>query len=139
MKTLKMNWIVLAGVAAAALIATATAPAQTAPVLAIAQAATSQISITVTNAVLTDSYEMWWTPVLNDPAGHPWTLAVPGGIGQANFLINKSQFSAVSNVFFVGILDTNVPPLWENATPSNPGTNLLKITIASPANGSSLN
>jgi hypothetical protein len=112
--------------------------AQTAPVLVIAAAPTNQISISVTNAILTDSYEVWWTPVLGDTTGHPWTLAAPGSIGQTNFLLNKSQFSAVSNVFFMGLLDTNTPPLWENANPSNHGTNILKITIASPANGALL-
>jgi hypothetical protein len=109
--------------------------AQTTPGLAIARNGTNGLSITVTNAVLTDSYELWWTPNLGDAVDYPWTLAAPGAIGQTNFLFANWGYPAV---FFRGVLDTNNPPLWENASPNSPGTNLLKITIASPANGALL-
>lgn len=109
--------------------------AQSAPGFSIAKTGTNQISITITNGISTDSYELWWTPSLGDPVDFPWTMAAVGNIGQTNFLLANSGYPAV---FFRGLLDTNVPPLWENANPNNPGTNILKITIAGPANGALL-
>ena len=109
---------------------------QAVPVLTIAPSGTNGLSITITNAVPTYSYELWWTPVLNDPVHYPWAAAAVGNIGQTNFLFGKLNYPAV---FYRGLLDTNAVPLWENANPSNPGTNILKVTIASPANGSNLN
>ena len=109
--------------------------AQTAPGLKIFPVATNQISVTITNAIPAYNYELWWTPVLGNTVDYPWTMAPPGSPGQTNYLLKNTEFSTV---FFRGVLDTNNPPLWENANPSNPGTNLLNVTIASPANGAVL-
>jgi len=140
MKIFMGNQKFMAGALAGGLLA-ATAgvglvSAQTAPGLAIVQMATNQISVTVTNGISTDSYELWWTPSIGDTADYPWTTAAVGAIGQTNFILPNWEYSTV---FFRGLLDTNAIPLWEAANPNNPGTNILKITIASPANGSSLN
>ena len=104
------------------------------PGLAIAPVATNQFSVTFTNAVSGYNYELWWVPVLGSP-NYLWAMEPPGSPGQTNFILANSGYPAV---FFRGVLDTNNPPLWENATPNSPGTNLLKVTIASPANGSVL-
>lgn len=109
---------------------------QTAPGLAIAPTGTNQLSITITNAISTDSYELWWTPVLSDPVDFPWTVAAVGNIGQTNFFLSNWGYPTV---FFRGLLDTNAVPLWESANPNNPASGILKIIIASPANGSTLN
>jgi hypothetical protein len=116
------------------LFLSAKALSQTAPGLAIAAAGTNGFSVTFTNALPGFNYEVWWIPVLGDP-DYLWTMTPPGSPGQTNFLVANSGYPAV---FFRGALDTNNPPLWENANPNNPGTNLLKITIASPANGAVL-
>ena len=109
---------------------------QAVPVLTIAPTGTNGLSITITNAVPTYSYELWWTPVLGDPVDYPWTAAAVGNIGQTNFILSNWTYPAA---FFRGLLDTNAVPLWEAANPSNPTNGILKITIASPANGSTLN
>jgi len=139
MKTLNKNWLALTSIFVSSLIIVVTALtalSQTAPVLTIAPAGTNGIVITVTNAILADSYEVWWTPALGNTAEYPWTLAVPGNVGQTNFLLANWEYPTV---FFRGLLDTNAVPLWESANPANPTSGILHVTIASPANGSSLN
>ncbi len=138
MKKIRKHLSALVGVggtSAAVIAITFTALSQTVPVLTMAPLGTNQFSITITNAVPTYSYELWWTPVLNDPVDYPWTAAAVGNVGQTNFILSNWTYPAA---FFRGLLDTNAIPLWEAANPSNP-TNILKITIASPANGSTLN
>jgi hypothetical protein len=71
---------------------------------------------------------------LGDLTDFPWTAAAIGTVGQTNFLLPNWQYPAV---FFRGILNTNTVPLWEAADPNNP-TSVLRITIASPANGAVL-
>jgi hypothetical protein len=139
MKTMNKTWLALASICVSSLIIVVTALtalSQTAPVLTIAPSGTNGISITVSNAIPADSYEVWWTPVLGNTASYPWTLAAPGTIGETNFLLPNWEYPTV---FFRGLLDTNAVPLWESANPGNPASPILNVTIASPANGSSLN
>ncbi len=110
--------------------------AQTAPVLTITSLATNQISIAITNAIPADSYEVWWTPELGNTAAYPGSAAAGGNIGQSNFILNMN---GLQTGFFYGLLDTNAVPLWEEADPGTPGSPILKVTIVSPANGSTLN
>ena len=126
--------MLLAGIILAVTAGIQVGRAQSAPMLTVKPAATNQISITVTNAVPATSYELWWTPNLGDGTDYPWTAAAVGTIGQTNFILPNWEYPSV---FFRGLLDTNVVPLWEAANPSN-ATNILKITIASPANGAML-
>ena len=78
MKKIRKHLSALVGVggtSAAVIAITFTALSQTVPVLTMAPLGTNQFSITITNAVPTYSYELWWTPVLNDPVDYPWTAA----------------------------------------------------------------
>lgn len=104
----------------------------TPPVLTIAPTGTNQLLITITNGVDTGNYELWWTPVLADPA-YPWTAAVIGNQGQTNFTVNIGPYSSG---FFRVVVDTNTIPLWEAADPNNPSAGILTVFIDSPANGS---
>jgi hypothetical protein len=66
---------------------------------------------------------------------YPWTFAAIGVPGGTNFLLDTEGYPTA---FFRAILDTNAIPLWELANPANPASGILKVTIASPANGSVL-
>ena len=138
MKTPNKLRLTLSGILGVYAVATTalTVWSQTAPFLEITPAGSNQFSVTITNGISTDSYELWWTPVLGNTTQYPWSAASVGNIGQTNFVIGKLNYPAV---FYRVLLDTNAVPLWENANPGNPGTNILKVTIASPANGSNLN
>ncbi len=113
-----------------------TAWTQTAPFLTITSLGTNQVSLTITNAISADSYEVWWTPEIGNTAAYPWSAAAVGNIGQSNFVLNMN---GLQTGFFYGLLDTNAVPLWEEASPGTPGSSILKVTITSPANGSTLN
>ena len=109
--------------------------AQTAPVLTVAPTGTNQLLITITNGVSTGNYELYWTPVLANPA-YPWTAAVIGYQGQTNFTVDAATFPTG---FYRVVVDTNAIPLWEAADPNNPGAGILTITIDSPTNNAVLN
>lgn len=135
MKTLGKHWLTLLGIfgTGLALAATAlTAWSQTTPVLAIAPTGTNQLSITITNNVGLTTYDLQWTPVLANPQ-YQWTWAAPGTVGQTNYLVNMN--GASDTAFFRTILDTNNPPLWEAANPTNQSLGILGVTIDSPVNG----
>jgi hypothetical protein len=138
MKTTRNPWIITVEMVGCGLVILATmftAPSQTVPGLTIAPAATNQIAITITNGISTGSYELWWTPVLDNPVDFPWTMAAAGNPGQTNFSLANWGYPAV---FFRGLLDTNAVPLWEEANPDKPGSKVLSITIANPTNGAVL-
>jgi|ERR1700677_3015748 len=137
MKTIKRSWVTLIGIYAGGLIVVATALtalSQTAPVLTIASLGTNQFSITITNGVSTNDYDLLWTPVLANP-DYPWTYAAVGTTGQTNFMLNMGEYKTG---FFQALLDDNSIPLWEAADPNNPGAGILTVFIDSPANGSTL-
>lgn len=139
MKSSEVNWRTHAGIFAGIFLAGSivlTALSQTAPVLTITSLGTNEFSLTITNAIPADSYEVWWTPVLGDAAAYPWSAAAVGNIGQSNFVLNMNE---LQTGFFYGLLDTNAVPLWEEADPGTPGSPILQVTIISPANGSTLN
>jgi hypothetical protein len=134
MKTIKTYWVALFEIFGVGLVVVATALtawSQTAPVLTITQLGTNQFSITITNNIGTDTYDLLWTPVLASP-DYPWTWAVVGTSGQTNFLVDMGIYQTG---FFRTLLDTNSIPLWEAADPNNPGAGILTVTIDSPTNG----
>lgn len=137
MKNIKQHWLTLIGVGGSGLLMLAAAFAalsQTAPILAIAPSGTNQISVTITNNIGGVDYDLQWTPVLENP-NFPWSFAAIGVPGGTNFLLDAEGYPAI---FFRAILDTNAVPLWEAANPNNPSSAILKVTIASPGNGSNL-
>lgn len=137
MKTIKRHWLTLIGICSGGLIVAAaalTALSQTAPVLTIASLGTNQYSITITNGVSTNDYDLLWTPMLANP-DYPWMYAALGTTGQTNFMLNMGDYQSG---FFQALLDTNSIPLWEAADPNNPGAGILTVFIDSPTNGSNL-
>jgi hypothetical protein len=105
------------------------------PYLTIAPTGTNQLLITVINNGSPVNYELWWTPVLADPA-YPWTAVAVGATGQTNFTVNIGSYPTG---FYRAIWDTNGLPMWEAADPNNPGAGILAVFIDSPANGMTLN
>ena len=137
MKNIRRHWLTLIGICGGGLILVATALtalSQTAPVLTIASLGTNQFSITITNGVSTNNYDLIWTPVLANP-DYPWTYAAVGTTGQTNFMLNMGEYQTG---FCQALLDTNSIPLWEAADPNNPGAGILTVFIDTPTNGSTL-
>jgi hypothetical protein len=105
------------------------------PFLIIGPTGTNQLLITVLNDASPANYELWWTPVLADPA-YPWTVVAAGTTGQTNFTVNIGPYFTG---FYRAIWDTNSVPLWELADPNNTNSGVLNVWIDSPANGTTLN
>ena len=108
---------------------------QNAPVLTVAPTGTNQILISITNGVSTASYELWWTPMLANPA-YPWTTAAVGTTGQTNFTLSTAIYPAG---FYEVVQDTNSIPLWQGADPHNQAAGILNVWIDNPTNGMTLN
>lgn len=104
------------------------------PYLTITRTNASQLLITVFNDVGPANYQLWWTPVLSDPA-YPWTAIELGTTGQTNFIVNMAVYPTG---FYRAVWDTNSVPLWQAADPNNPGAGILAVFIDSPANGSTI-
>lgn len=137
MKTIRRNWITLAGICGGGLIiviTALTALSQTAPFLTIAPTGTNQLSVTIINGVSATDYDLQWTPVLGNP-DYPWTFAGIGTPGQTNFTVSMALYQTG---FYRAVIDTNSVPLWEAADPNNPGAGILAVFIDSPANGTVL-
>jgi hypothetical protein len=137
MKTIKTYWVALIGIFGTGLVVVTTALtawSQTAPFLTIAPLGTNQYSITITNDIGTDTYDLLWTPVLASP-DYPWTWAVIGTPGQTNYLLDMGVYQTG---FFRALLDTNSIPIWKLADPNNPGLGILAVFIDSPADGTVL-
>jgi hypothetical protein len=103
--------------------------------LTIAPGGTNQLVVTVINDGDPVNYELWWTPVLANPA-YPWKILAVGATGQTNFTVDASVYPTG---FYQAIWDTNGIPIWEEADPNNPGAGILTITIDSPTNNAVLN
>lgn len=104
------------------------------PYLTIAATNTGQYLLTVMNSTNTGNYELWWTPVLANPA-YPWTTLVVGTNGQTNFIVSAATYP---NGFYQAVWEDAGIPLWEAADPNNPGAGILAVFIDSPANGALL-
>jgi len=104
------------------------------PYLTIAPTGTNQVLITIVNPTSPENYELWWTPVLANPA-YPWTAVAVGTTGQTNFTVNMGPYYTG---FYRALQDTNSIPLWEAADPNNQATGVLNVWIDSPANGAVL-
>jgi hypothetical protein len=118
----------------------ATAWAQTAPVLKIKPVGTNQISITITNNIGTNDYDLKWIPFLVDAnlanPNNLWGYAAIGVPGGTNFLLDAPGYESA---FFMAELDTNTPPLWQAADPNNPTNGaVLQVFINNPTNGANI-
>jgi hypothetical protein len=105
------------------------------PVLSVTPTGTNQFLITITNAVGSAAYDIYKTPMLNDP-GYPWSLSVTGSLGQSNFTVSAGL---EPNVFFRAIVgsdwDGDSVPNWMDANANDPTVGALTVTINSPTNG----
>jgi hypothetical protein len=99
------------------------------PVLEITPLGTNEFSISFTNNIGTQTYDILSTPVLADP-DYPWQWAAVGSPGQTNFLVTGIYETG----FYQAILDTNAVPLWEAANPTNASLGILNVLIDSPTN-----
>lgn len=137
--TLWLAAVCLAGLVSAAALWTALAEDQipTIEKPTISKSGTNFV-VGITNGTNTAYYEVYHTPVLEDPA-YPWTLLVVGAQGQTNF-----TFAPGANphaFFFVGVgndWDGDGTPNSQDANPSSTNIGTLAITIDSPTNGASL-
>lgn len=129
---------------ALALIYATSSRGQSAPALTIALVPTNQVSLTVTNALPTAVYEIYFTEFLDNNAlvftNGSWLLVASGSTGQSNFNFTLGDtdtgfFRAVNGNDF----DNDGIPNYEDARPFDPGVGIMTITIETPANGSLVN
>jgi hypothetical protein len=110
------------------------------PVLKITPTNSStQILISITNAVASTNYSIYRTPILGD-TNFPWTMVIIGSIGQSNF---TADVGVDTTGFFratIGVdVDGDLVPDWMDADSNDPTLGILSITIDSPTNGATLN
>jgi hypothetical protein len=109
------------------------------PGLTITQVSGTEFSVKITNGVSYANYELYRTPVLDNPA-FPWTLHIIGTLGQTNFTVAMGPASEGYLLASVGLdWDGDGIENWQDAQPSSTNAGLLSITITSPANGSTIN
>jgi len=108
------------------------------PVLKIAPTNSTQVLISITNAVASTNYEIYRTPILND-TNFPWELHIVGSVGQSNF-------TADVGIDWMGFFKAGIGSDWDldwvpnsqDANPTDAAIGILTITIDSPTNGSVL-
>lgn len=144
MKALKRHWNAVAGMLGAGtaiVIATLTVLADVPqPVLTIAPAGAGQYLVTITNGVTNVNYEIYRTPVLNDPVNYPFALHIIGTMGQTNFTIS---LGTEPTGFILGAIgsdfDNDGIENYRDGNPNDPNIGALSLTIESPLNGTTLN
>jgi len=112
--------------------------AQVAPGLTISQLTTNQLQIVITNGSSLVNYEIYRTPLLDDPF-YPWTLHLIGMQGQTNFTIDMGI--ETFGFFEAGVgsdWDQDGIPNYLDAQPSSTNAGILTITIESPLNGANV-
>jgi hypothetical protein len=123
------------GVCIAIASALATVPQ---PGLTISTPATNQFSIVITNGVSITNYTLFWSESLND-VNYPWRVISVGGLGQTNFSVNAEGFPIGYFEILVGSdRDTDGIPDSVDADPNDAAVGALSLTIAYPANGSTI-
>lgn len=108
------------------------------PGLVVAQTASNQVTITITNGVSFANYEIYRRPILNDP-GYPFSLHLVGGQGVTNFTANFG-------IDIMGYFRAAVGSDWDqdgfsnsiDGNPSDTNVGPLRITIDNPTDGSNL-
>jgi hypothetical protein len=108
-----------------------------APALSISLTASNQVTLTITNGIGTNVYEIYYTEFLT--TNSEWTLLSTGSQGQTNFLANIDEtetgyFKAVNGNDWDS---DGIPNAWD-ARPNDPGIGLLTVAIEAPANGANV-
>lgn len=106
------------------------------PGLSLIPTGTNQFLITITNAVGSVAYDIYRTPILNNP-GYPLSLCITGALGQSNFSVTMGPEPEGFFRASVGSdSDGDGIPNWMDANPNDPTVNApLTLIINSPANG----
>lgn len=130
-----MQILVLCSILGCALFVwTEAAKSDDAPGLSIQLLSSNQLQLTVTNGVVTNSYEIYRRPIWDSV--YPWTLHLLGTNGQTNFL---TAMGVESIGFFQARsgndTDGDGVPNSQDGDPRDPALGILTITIDSPANG----
>src|SRR6266478_8063350 len=96
----------------------------TPPALSIASTGTNQVTLTVTNGLATNLYEIWWTEFLTGDlslTNGDWITVYSGTTGQTNFVLDLGD---TDTGFFRAIngndADNDGVPDWEDARPFDP-------------------
>jgi hypothetical protein len=113
------------------------------PALSIFLSASNQVSLTVTNGVNTNIYEIYFSEFLSTnsifDANSGWTFWASGATGQTNFIATTDE----TETGFFRALNGND---WDNdgiinsqdARPNDPTIGILTVTIESPTNNSTV-
>lgn len=108
------------------------------PEIAVAITNSTQVAVTITNAVSYANYELYHRTLL-DPA-YPWALFSVGSLGQSNFVADMG----IENIGFYQVAvgsdwDGDGIPNSQDGDPSNASVGRLTITIDSPLTGTVFN
>lgn len=114
------------------------------PALRIVATGTNEVTLTVTNPAPNTVYEIWWTEFLDADAmsltNGGWQPIGSGTNGQTVFPVigledyNTGFFRAINMLD----LDNDGVPNYQDARPFDSSVGILRVTIESPANGSSV-
>jgi hypothetical protein len=116
---------------------------QTAPAIAIVTSGTNEVTLTVTNGFPTNIYEIYWTEFLDTSSANftngDWLLVYSGTVGQTNFVLDLGD---TDTGFFRGLngndFDNDGVLNSQDARPFDGSIGLMRVTIESPANGSTV-
>ena len=142
MKSVGARWwwsgVTVLGMGAAfGLVELARVESRAAPGLSIAQTGSNTFQLSLSNAVVGETYVVYRRQGL-EPA-YPWQFHLLGSPSQTVFTVEKgieeiSFFQTISGTNW----DGDAAPNWEDANPLNPSVGRLTVTIDSPLNGSTV-
>lgn len=108
------------------------------PELTIEALGGNQYSITITNGITTTNYTLFWTPALAD-LNFPWQVLGIGNTGETNFVVDGGEWPVGFFQIMVGSdADGDGVPIWQDANDNDPSVGILRVTIDSPVNGTTL-
>jgi len=105
------------------------------PGITISSLGGGEFTVTVTNSLSTTNYTLFWVPQLGNPS-IPWEPIYAGAVGQSNFTVDASGFTA--GFFRAALVNGGSVPPWEAADPSDPNSPILSVSITIPADGSTV-
>ena len=98
----------------------------------------TNFQVSITNAVSTAIYELYWIPELNSTT-YKWKWLMVGTQGQSNFVMDISSTSYGFILGKVGTDSDNDGVVdWQDSRPNDSSAGLLTVTIESPANNSTI-
>ena len=105
----------------------------TPPALKITPLGGGALQLTVTNAVATNSYQIYYTP--NFEPGYQWEVLTFGNTGQSNFTIyTQSDPCGFYQAVNPSDLDADGVLSWQDANDTNASIGILTVFIDTPTN-----